>query len=58
MNKKKLQLDDMNKKKQETKKFNNDIKSTKNKLQKLTPQYEKYSTLFHTKAEVEGFIKL
>jgi|TARA_B100002052_G_scaffold92901_1_gene85683 hypothetical protein len=54
VNKKKLQLDDMNKKKEETKKFISDIKSTKNKLTKLKPQYEKYSTLFHTKAEVEG----
>ena len=54
VNKKKLQLDEMNKKKEETKKFISDIKSTKNKLTKLKPQYEKYSTLFHTKAEVEG----
>ena len=54
VNKKKAQLDDMNKKKEETKKFISDIKSTKNKLTKLKPQYEKYSTLFHTKAEVEG----
>ena len=54
VNKKKLQLDEMNKKKEETKKFISDIKSTKNKLKKLTPKYEKYSTLFHTKAEVEG----
>ena len=54
VNKKKLQLDEMNKKKEETKKFISDIKSTKNKLKELTPQYEKYSTLFHSKAEVEG----
>ncbi len=54
VNKKKLQLDEMNKKKEETKKFISDIKSTKNKLKELTPKYEKYSTLFHTKAEVEG----
>ena len=54
VNKKKLQLDEMNKKKEETKKFISDIKSTKNKLKELTPKYEKYSTLFHSKAEVEG----
>ena len=54
VNKKKLQLDEMNKKKEETKKFISDIKSTKNKVTKLKPQYEIYSTLFHTKAEVEG----
>ena len=44
----------MNKKKQETTKFINDIKSKKKKIKELTPEYEKYSTLFHTKAEVEG----
>ena len=26
----------------------------KAKIKKLTPQYENYSSLFHTKAEVEG----
>ena len=54
VNKKKVQLDEMNKKKQETTKFINEIKSKKNKIKKLRPNYEKYSTLFHTKAEVEG----
>ena len=54
VNKKKIQLDEMNKKKQETAKFVSDIKSKRNKIKKLTPQYEKYSTLFHSKAEVEG----
>ena len=54
VNKKKIQLDAMNKKKQETTKFINDIKSKKKKIKELTPEYEKYSTLFHTKAEVEG----
>ena len=54
VNKKKLKLDEMNKKKQETAKFINEIKSKKNKIKKLRPNYEKYSTLFHTKAEVEG----
>ena len=54
VNKKKAKLDEMNKKKQETTKFINEIKSKKNKIKKLRPNYEKYSTLFHTKAEVEG----
>ena len=54
VNKKKIQLDELNKKKQETAKFINEIKSKKNKIKKLRPNYEKYSTLFHTKAEVEG----
>ena len=54
VNKKKLQLNEMNKKKEETAKFINEIKAKKNKIKKLTPQYNKYSTLFHTKAEVEG----
>ena len=54
VNKKKLQLDELNKKKEETAKFIKDIKTKKKQIKKLTPQYEKYSTLFHTKAEVEG----
>ena len=54
VNKKKMQLDKMNKKKQETAKFISEIKSKRNKIKKLTPKYEKYSTLFHSKAEVEG----
>ena len=54
VNKKKLQLNKMNKMEQETSKFISDIKSKQNKIKKLTPQYNKYSTLFHTRAEVEG----
>ncbi len=54
VNKKKAQLDDMNKKKQETAEFVRNIKSAKKKIEKKRPQYEQYSTLFHTKAEVEG----
>ena len=54
VNKKKGQLDDMNKKKEETQKFISSIKSKKNKIKKIKPRYEQYSTLFHTKAEVEG----
>ncbi len=52
--KKKAQINDMNKKKQETVKFVQEIKSTNKKIKKLKPQYDEYSTLFHTKAEVEG----
>ena len=44
----------MNKKKQETAKFVQEIKVTEKKIKDLKPKYEEYSTLFHTKAEVEG----
>ena len=54
VNKKKIQIDDMLKKQEETRVFNQEIKSAKAKIKKLTPAYENYSTLFHSKAEVEG----
>ncbi len=54
VNKKKIQLDDMNLKNQEIVKFTQDIKVIEKKIKKLTPEYENYSTLFHTRAEVEG----
>ena len=54
VNKKKAQLDDMNKKIEETLNFNQQIKSSKKKIEKIKPQYDQYSTLFHTRAEVEG----
>ena len=54
VNKKKIQLDKMNKMKEETSKYVAEIKSKKSRIKKLTPQYNKYSTLFHTRAEVEG----
>ena len=54
VNKKKLQLAEMNKMQEETTQFTNDIATKKAKIKKLTPRYEKYSTLFHTRAEVEG----
>ena len=47
---KKKQIEDMNKKKEETVKFVKQIKSKKNKIKKLKPKYDEYSTLFHTKA--------
>ena len=40
--------------KEETSKYVAEIKSKKSRIKKLTPEYEKYSTLFHTRAEVEG----
>ena len=52
--KKKAQINDMNKKKQETVKFVQEINSMNKKIKNLKPQYDEYSTLFHTKAEVEG----
>ena len=54
VNKKKAQLMDMNTKIEETEQFNNKIKSSKKKIKKIKPKYEQYSTLFHTRAEVEG----
>jgi len=50
----KAKLDDMNLKKQETSKFTAEIYSMRAKIKKLKPEYEKYSRLFHSKAEVEG----
>ena len=52
--KKKAQLDNMQKKQAEITKMNQEIKASKAKIKKLTPRYEQYSTLFHTRAEVEG----
>ena len=54
VNKKKIQLDDLNTKKEEIIKLNKEIKSIKSKIKKIRPQYENFSTLFHSKAEVEG----
>jgi len=54
VNKKKLQIDDMFNKQTEIDTFNQEIKSYKSKIKKLTPEYDDYSTLFHSKAEVEG----
>jgi len=54
VNKKKAQLDDMLSKKEEIAKFNQQIKKNKSKIKKIRPEYENFSTLFHSKAEVEG----
>ena len=47
-------ISDMNTKQEEIVKFTQDIKKTKKKIKKLKPQFESYSTLFHSRAEVEG----
>ena len=54
VNKKKIQLDDMEAKQQEIIRFDQEIRSAKAKIKKLKPEYDNYSTLFHSKAEVEG----
>ena len=54
VNKKKAQLDDMNMKIEETNNFINNIQSAKTRIKKMRPTYEQYSTLFHSRAEVEG----
>ena len=51
---KKTKISDMNSKQEEIIKFTQDIQKTKKKIKKLKPQYENYSTLFHSRAEVEG----
>ena len=54
VNDKKTKISDMKTKQEEITKFNQDIQKTKKKIKKLKPQYENYSTLFHSRAEVEG----
>ena len=54
VNKKKAQLNEMNSKIEETKQFVTGIKKKKKQIKKMRPEYEQYSTLFHTRAEVEG----
>ena len=51
--KKRAQITDMNTKQEEIAKFEKDIVSIKQKIKKIKPKYENYSTLFHSKAEVE-----
>ena len=51
---KKTKIDAMKTKQAEITKFNNDIANIKKKIKKLKPQYDNYSTLFHSRAEVEG----
>ena len=54
VNNKKAKLADMTLKQEEIAKFQNEINKNKKKIKKLRPKYEKYSTLFHTRSEVEG----
>ena len=54
VNTKKAQLADMTLKQEEITKFNKEIKANSKKIKKLRPTFEKYSTLFHTRSEVEG----
>ena len=58
VNKKKVQLNDMLKKKDEIIQFDQKIKSSKAKIKKLKPEYNNFSTLFHSKAEVEGLYEV
>ena len=51
---KKLQLEDMTNKQLEIVQFEQEIISNKAKIKKLTPEFKKHSSLFHTKVEVEG----
>ena len=51
--KKQYQVQDMNLKKQEIANFENDIISINKKIKKVKPNYEKNSSLFHSKKEVE-----
>ena len=54
VNNKKTKLADMTLKQEEIAKMTNEISGYKNKIKKLTPKFENFSTLFHTKSEVEG----
>ena len=54
VNEKKAKLADMNLKQEEIAKFNQEIKAHKKKIKKLEPEFKNFSTLFHTRAEVEG----
>ena len=54
VNDKKAKIEDMKTKQDEITKFDDGIAQTKRKIKKIKPKYENYSTLFHSKAEVEG----
>ena len=53
VDKRKLKYNDQVIKLNEISKFKNDIVITKNRIKEIKPVYEKTSTLFHSKAEVE-----
>ena len=54
VNDKKAKIEDMKTKQDEIIKFKDGIVQTKRKIKKIKPKYENYSTLFHSKSEVEG----
>ena len=51
---KKSQLEDMTNKQTEIAQFEQEIISNKAKIIKLTPEFKRHSSLFHSKVEVEG----
>ena len=53
VNKKKAKISDMKAKQAEIVQFKDSIVKAKKKIKKIKPKYENYSTLFHSKAEVE-----
>ena len=58
VNKRKLKLDDMLKKKEEIVTMEKKIISSKAQIVKLNPEYRNYSTLFHSREEVEGLYEI
>ena len=54
VNNKKAKLADMTLKQEEVAAMKSEIVGYKKKIKKLTPEYENFSTLFHTRAETEG----
>ena len=54
VNDRKAKFEDKLKKQSEISQFESDIVNLKAYLKKTTPEFEKSSTLFHSKAEVEG----
>ena len=54
VNNKKAKLADMTLKQEEVAAMKSEISGYKKKIKKLTPEYENFSTLFHTRAETEG----
>ena len=54
VNNKKAKLADMTLKQEETSVMESEIAGYKKKIKKLTPEYENFSTLFHSRAETEG----
>jgi len=54
VNNKKAKLADMTLKQEEVAAMQSEIAGYKKKIKKLTPEYENFSTLFHSRAETEG----